>query len=120
MRRNWDIIRELLLAAEDLGPNERVSLSDFDESRQFEMSYHAGLLDEAGLVHASISKELSQRPTHFYIYRLTWSGHELLDAIRNESIWVKTKSAISERGGSMTFDIVKGLALSYAKSGLGI
>ena len=84
------------------------------------MSYHAVLLEEAGLVHASISKELSQRPKHFYIYRLTWPGHEFLDAIRNESIWAKTKTVITDKGGSMTFDIVKGLALSYAKSGLGI
>ena len=35
--------------------------------------------------------------------RLTWQGHEFLDAARNEDRWNQAKKTISEKGGSLTF-----------------
>jgi len=120
MERNWDTIREILIAAESLEPDTTLGLSDFPEDRAHEISYHAELLEEAGLVHASIYKTLGLGPTQFHLYRLTWSGHELLDAIRNESIWRKTKSTITSKGGSMTFELIKSVAIELAKTAMGL
>jgi len=120
MERNWDTIREMLIAAEALEPKTTLGLSNFSEDRADEISYHAELLEEAGLVHASISKAISSGPTQFHLYRLTWPGHELLDAIRNESIWNKTKSTISTKGGSMTFELIKSVAIELAKTAMGL
>ena len=44
--------------------------------------------------------------------RMMWSGHELLDAIRSDTVWNKTKQAIASKGLSMTFDVVKSVAAS--------
>lgn len=120
MERNWDTIREILIATEALEPVTILKLSDFTEDQAHEISYHAELLEEAGLVHASISKNLSSGLTQFHIYRLTWPGHELLDAIRNESIWNKTKSTITSKGGSMTFELIKFVAIELAKTAMGL
>ena len=120
MERNWDTIREILLEAESIKPEAAIVLSNFDPDRAYEVSYHAELLEEAGLVHATILKAMGSGPTQFHIYRLTWQGHELLDSIRNESIWSKTKSTIADKGGVMTFELIKSVAIDLAKTAMGM
>jgi hypothetical protein len=120
MERNWDTIREILLATEALLPDTTLALTDFDNDHAHTISYHVELLTESNLLHASISRSIGKGPTQFHVYRLTWSGHELLDAIRNESIWNKTKNAILGKGGSMTFDIVTSVAIEFVKKAISI
>ncbi len=103
MERNWDKIREILIATESLEPEKYLTVSDFDKEQPYEYSYHVELMEEAGLLNASISKALGPGATDFHIRRLTWSGHEFLDAIRSESIWSKTKEYIASKGGTMTY-----------------
>lgn len=111
MKRNWEIIREILTKLEDL-PNtdSALELNYFPKENAFEYSYHMELLIEAGLVEGRMSRALGGGPTHFFAQRLTWSGHEFLDAIRSETVWNKTKNAFSSRGIDMTFDLVKSVA----------
>jgi len=49
--------------------------------------------------------------------KLTWEGHDYLDAVRDPQVWHKTKEA-TNKVGSWTFDIVKELAKQYIKSEL--
>lgn len=44
------------------------------------------------------------------INRLTFEGHDFLDSIRNESVLEKVKSSVTEKGGEVSFTIVKELA----------
>jgi len=120
MERNWDTIREILIDTESLKPEAAIALSSYNTDRAYEVSYHVILLEEAGLIHASISPMMGGGATEFHIYRLTWQGHELLDAIRNESIWSKTKSSIIDKGGAMTYELVKSVAIDLAKTAMGI
>lgn len=50
------------------------------------------------------------------ISSLTWNGHEFLDNVRNDTVWAKLKRAVAEKGGAVSFDVLKALALSYAKA----
>lgn len=111
MKRNWDTIREILAKLEDL-PNTDATLrlSNFPEDRAFEYSYHVELLIEAGLIDGHMSRALGGGPTEFFAKRLTWRGHELIDAIRSDTVWNKTKSIFSTKGVEMTFDLVKSIA----------
>jgi Hypothetical protein (DUF2513) len=114
MKRNWDTIREILLRAEALESDTTLRLSDFDENRSDEIAYHVKLLKEAELIQVSIAEFLGGAGIHFDLERLTWSGHEFLDAIRNVTIWDKTKATIAEKGGTMTFELVKSVAIKLA------
>jgi hypothetical protein len=114
MKRNWDTIREILLRAEALEPDTILRLSDFDENRSDEIAYHVKLLKEAELIQVSIAEFLGGAGIDFDLERLTWSGHEFLDAIRNVTIWDKTKATIAEKGGTMTFELVKSVAIKLA------
>lgn len=98
MKRNWDTIREILLKVEECTlPAEEVTLSAFPAEREAEISYHAALLIEAGLVNGEVSQNLGPEVKDFFAHRLTWEGHE----------WEKTKSTFFEKGIEMTFDLVR-------------
>ena len=78
-----------------------------------EVSYHIMLLAKEGLVEAS---DLSSndgfvwKPT-----RLTWAGHEFLDAARDESRWTKAKDIVLKKGGGLTFDVVKAVLIDLMR-----
>jgi len=51
-------------------------------------------------------------------FRITNAGHDYLDAIRDDNIWEKTKTAVSEAGGNVTLEVIKLLAVGFAKQQL--
>lgn len=124
MKRDWDTIREVLIRLEEKQPEEHtLGLSSFLEERAEEISYHMELLMEAGLVHGEMSKTIGAGPYDFIANRLTWQGHELLDAIKSDTVWSKTKERFVSKGISMTFDLVKSVAVdvgsAYLKGHMG-
>ncbi len=120
MKRDWDTIREILLRVEDLEPGKVLTLEDFYNGRHYEIGHHVELLNEAGLILASIPGPRSNFPTEFYVDRLTWDGHDLLESVRDASIWKQTRATIAEQGGGMTFEIVKQMAVGLIKNQIGI
>jgi hypothetical protein len=124
MKRNWDTIRELLTKVEECTlPTEMVRLSDFSNERAAEISYHMSLLIDARLVDGQMVKTIGPNVKDFFAQRLTWSGHEFLDAIRSDNVWQKTKNMFAEQGVSMTFELIKegakGVAAKLLGSALG-
>ena len=80
-----------------------------------EVSYHIMLLHEAGLVEAVDFSTLSGsdwKPT-----RLTWQGHEFLEAVKDYNRWNKVKDAMSQVGG-FVYEVAKQVALSLLKDQL--
>jgi hypothetical protein len=47
--------------------------------------------------------------------RLTWAGHDFVDAVRDPDIWRKTKNGV-EATGSFTFEILRDLAKGFIKT----
>jgi len=117
MKRDWDIIREILLTLEEYG-NEAgpLQISWFPDNRAAEISYHMELLIEAGLVCGEMRFGGWGEADDFYVSRMTWQGHELLDAIRNDTVWQKTKKSFINGGVSMTLDLIKSAAGEIAGS----
>ncbi len=94
MKRNMDLIRDLLLQIEDgrrsfdlLTPEIAEVLGESSEGKlpreQAELlEYHLDLLDNAGLI--TIKAKLSGAA--WQIGQITWAGHDFLDTIRDPSI----------------------------------
>jgi len=104
MKRNFELIRKLLLDFE----GEEVDLSPFTEQQ---ILYHKALLIEFGLAegpkpHYS-SREYSEIPDKVTIRKLTWEGHDFLNAIRDEGRWQKVKEWIKEAGKILTLETLK-------------
>ena len=117
MRRDWDLIRDILTKVESCTLNtEQVRLSDFPDSKQAAASYHIDLLIDAGLIKGKVAKTMGPGVKDFFANRLTWEGHEFLDSIRNDTVWEKTKAVFKEKGIAMSVDLVKGVATKAALS----
>jgi hypothetical protein len=63
-----------------------------------------------------MSKEMGPHVHSFNIVRLTWEGHEFLDTIRSDTVWENTKKSFISHGVSMTFDLVKQVAIDITTS----
>lgn len=103
MKRNMDLIRKLAIhieAAEDSIQSSGIVIEEFSSSA---ILYLCVLMHEAGLIEAEIAGDLSGHGDAF-IARLTWSGHDFLDAARDETLWKKTTKEIKERVTSVSFD----------------
>ena len=109
MTRNWEIIREVLLRLESTNtPNAYVNANSFDGQPEQEVAYNMRLLSEAGYIEARIMNSNSGdgKINAAQALRLTNAGHDLLDTMRNESVWNKVKEKFASNGIDMTFDLV--------------
>jgi len=74
-----------------------------------QLGYHAYLLLDAALAKgADISSHGSKSPTAL-ITSLTWAGHEFADAARDDTRWRKTRAIVIEKGGAITFELLRQL-----------
>lgn len=112
MKRNWDVIRCILARLESLDNSwQALQHPDFECGTADEVSYHMELLFEAGLVEGEMNKTSGPGPYGFLAYRLTWYGHEFLDAVDSDQVWEETKTSFRKAGISMTFDMVRSVAM---------
>jgi hypothetical protein len=76
------------------------------------------ILSEADLIRAydvSSLGEFCWKPNS-----LTWQGHEFLDASRNDAVWKKTMDLVREKGGSVSFEVLKTVLIKLAAAQLGL
>jgi hypothetical protein len=92
MKRDMDLIREQLLGVErlDAGTDEGASL-DAGEWPPAVFQGHLRLLKEGALIDAHEVPDDEEDFNHYLPVRLTWAGHDFLDAIRDPEVWAKTK-----------------------------
>jgi hypothetical protein len=99
MKRDMELIRKLLLEVEErdyvVVPNKR--------GQKYELIvHHLLLLCEAQLIAGIVVIECDGGQLVCQIVskpRLTWAGHEFLDAARDDSIWKQAKKIIAPLGG---------------------
>lgn len=118
MKRDLDLIREILLAVEDF-PDcvDRRSIKNLPISEKHDESllqYHLLLLREAGLIDAWELKSQASIPDIRPI-RLTWAGHEFLDAARDKNRWQEARKVAQSVGG-MTLSGVKDILVNIASN----
>lgn len=87
------------------------------------IGYHLEIMSQKGLVEA---KPIFDYGDNYYLSqspKLTWEGQDYLAAIKDNSIWKKTKDGIKNKGlelGTVTFGIMIEYAKLKVKEELGI
>ena len=108
MKRDWEIIRQVLIAVED----DRFEdyLQETEMENKISVLENSVLLVDSGFLNG---KPLLMRGSvaHVSISGLTWEGHDLLDTIRSKPVWENIKTTALEKGLELTFDVVKALGV---------
>lgn len=80
--------------------------------------YTAQKLNEAGFINGSFDFFMDDEP-YITISSLTYDGHNFLDAVRNKSVWTKTKE-VASKITSISLPVLYEIASSILKEKLGL
>ncbi|EPC1025587.1 DUF2513 domain-containing protein [Enterobacter hormaechei] len=105
MKRNWDLIREILVKGEALSEKEMFGETSFKEYDVNEVAYHLVMLDKAGFIEAINNGGLNHQTR--ICTGLTWEGYDFLDKIRDKAVWNRTKTILKDKGLELTFATIK-------------
>ena len=111
MERDMDLVRKLLLLAEQDGKSDELCKEYGDK----QVAGHIAIMIDAGLIKGAVANGQTGKPIAAEIIRLTWAGHEFLDNARNDTIWKKVKKKISDKSMSVSFDIIASLLKSIVR-----
>ena len=120
MKRNLSLVRSIMLRIEERPAGADLdidALADLHHDRD-ELVEHVTLMEEAGLLSVIDTSDMQSRD--YIIQRMTWDGHEFLDATRDEGVWKKVREKVIGEGSSWTFEIVKEWAKHELKQRLGL
>jgi DNA-binding HxlR family transcriptional regulator len=119
MKRDMDLIRKVLMTVEeqplDYGGLE-LSIDGYDRET---IAEHVRMLAKSGYIEATDVSTMD-RGTDWRPKRLTWQGHDFLEAARNDTIWSKAKAKITELGVGFSMEITKATLISIAKEKLNL
>jgi len=113
MKRDWEIIRKILIALEENSYEKMLTLKSFPNENPAVISYNMELLISADLVKGKMSDEMTKAPSDFFVFNLTFKGHDFLLSIKDEKTWMKTATVIAKKGGEITFELIKSIAVSF-------
>ncbi len=121
MKRDMDLIRELMLKLEALRvPSDEVVYIDPDTMAvdgydMHQIDYHLQLLEQARLVYAG-GFEIGMGAGPGIAFRsLSWAGHDFLDSVRSPDVWDKAKQTASAAGG-FTVELLVFAAKTYLEN----
>jgi Hypothetical protein (DUF2513) len=118
MKRDMELVRKVLAATEEHAKGTGWVKLEIEGHSAEEVSYHVKLLTEARMLTA---ENLTSHAGFCWMPKsLTWAGHEFLDAVRNETVWSKTKAVIKDKGGSVPFEVIKAIAIKVVASHFGV
>lgn len=113
MLRDMDLIREILLTVEKSSSLNGCRVEVPGRSPE-DLYYNARQAQDAGLIEA----RFLPNSTEFHVLRLTYAGHEFLDAARNHTIWTKAKEIVVKNTGTLTVEALKITLAACIKSAL--
>jgi hypothetical protein len=107
MKRDMDLIRKILTDLEECPYDGSFHDIHVPGHSDDEISYHVLLMHEAELIEGidlSTFDGTCWRPK-----RLTYAGHEFLDAARSDTIWAKAKDNVIKTTGTLTLEALKAM-----------
>jgi hypothetical protein len=79
---------------------------------------HIEFLEDAGFVEANLLRTETEGAIRGQVKRITWQGHEFLEAARSNSIWAKAKAEIATKAGSVPLELMHRLLLKISARAL--
>jgi hypothetical protein len=103
MKRNWDLIREILVAAEAKPVGQLLFNSELQGHDSLDVAAHIAMLHDAGFVTATMNRS-AMMTLDASINEITFDGYDLLDTLRSESTWAKIKATAKSKSIELSFE----------------
>jgi hypothetical protein len=100
MKRDMELIREIALRIEEAPGGFAPQPFGVDGYSDEQVGYHVLLMMEGGLLHGFEVTSMNDSTPLALPNRLTWAGHEFIDAAREATRWEKTKALLARAGGA--------------------
>jgi hypothetical protein len=113
MKRNFDLVREILLAAEAQDFHRTQPIAPVGYSNE-EIKYHIKIMVDGGLLQMKQHPKIDVPAPVFD--GLTWEGHEFLDSIREKSTWESVKNTLKDKGLALSYEALKSVVVVSVKS----
>lgn len=101
MKRDMSVIREVLLLCEQSSAGLFASMCTSQEEKDM-YGYHVQLLDDAGYIKANVKNSSGGHAVFIYVERMTWQGTELLESLRNESVFKQAMKRLAQSAGAFS------------------
>lgn len=102
MKRDMSIIREVLLLCEQSSAGFNLASMCTSQEEKDIYGYHVQLLDDAGYVKANVKNSSGGHAVFIYVERMTWQGTELLESLRNESVFKQAMKRLAQSAGAFS------------------
>ncbi len=107
MKRDLDLVRKLLIELE--AGNLKPQIEKVEKET---INYHLGLMNERGLIEAVVHYSKSGNhpmdiPDLVIVKKMTWEGHDFIEAIANDTKWAKVKAFLASNGKDLTIETIK-------------
>lgn len=107
MKRDMDLIRKILFYVEDKFQAGKGPIAIKIDNYSDEIIYeHIKLAYQTGLIQKIIDA-VTYTSCNILVGNLTNEGYDLLDKIRDDTVWNKTKQTIKEKGLPMVIETIK-------------
>lgn len=116
MKRDMDIIRTIIPAVHDA----KGTVTSIDTIDKAQFIFHAQLLTEGNLIEAELKPNRRGMARTAAIFRLTVKGHNVADAIADNTVWEKTKSHLAGASASWSLALLTAVAIEFAKKKLNL
>lgn len=112
MKRDWNIIEAILTHVEagDIASYNTQRGYQRDGITENDFVGHLEILNDAGILRGcSVQRDVRGQfcfcdVSHAF---LTMQGHDLLDAIRNQSVWSRIKAKAERTGAALSWEFIK-------------
>lgn len=119
MKRDMELIRRILLAAEEGTHGFVPSNFELQGYPVDVVGYHVYLMGQAGLVEVLVRNADMAKSPFATLRNLTWAGYEFLAASKDPTIWEQARTLIS-RSGEGSFAIWQSILGDLVKKSIGL
>jgi hypothetical protein len=120
MKRDMDLVRAILIAMaahpHGFAPAD-FTVAGYDDET---IGHHVWLMEQGGLVTAADVTAFENGSPTAIPQSVTWDGHEWLALVRNETVWLKLKAELKDKGLTLPFSLLSALALKIASKLAGL
>lgn len=114
MKRDFDLIRQILIKTEEESTPGNWYVPKIDGFDDLIIQHHIKLMGDKGYL--DYYDASSKEGPSYKITGITMLGYDYLDAIKSDTVWNKTKEHVKSKSLSFSFEVIKTVASTIITS----